>query len=81
VFLPDEVLTDIFRQANKDKGAIPVRVTINESPFIQTLVKFKGDWRLYINMKMLKKSPSRIGETVELFVEFDPVKRIIEPHH
>jgi hypothetical protein len=80
VFVPEEVLTDIFRQANKDKGAIPIKGTINGSPYKQTLVRFKGNWRLYINMKMLKNSPNRIGETVELFVEFDPVKRIIEPH-
>jgi hypothetical protein len=80
VFVPDEVLRDIFRQSNKVKGAIPIRGTINGIPYKQTLVRFKGDWRLYINMKMLKNSPKRIGETIELSIEFDPIKRIIEPH-
>ena len=80
MLVPDEVLSAIFRQAQKDKGAIPIRGTINGSPYKQTLVRFRGDWRLYINMIMLKNSPKRIGETVEISVEFDPVKRVIEPH-
>ena len=80
VLVPDKVLKNIFRQAKKDKGAIPIRGTINGSPYKQTLVRFKGDWRLYINTLMLKNSTKRIGETIEISVEFDPIKRVIEPH-
>jgi len=80
VLVPDEVLSAVFKQAQKGKGAIPIRGTINGSPYKQTLVRFRGDWRLYINMIMLKNSPKRIGETIEISVEFDPVIRVIEPH-
>ena len=80
VLVPSQVLSDIFIQAQKDKGAIPIKGTVNDKPYIQTLVRFKGEWRLYINMKMLTNSPKRIGETIEITIEFDPVKRIIKPH-
>ena len=80
VFVPNQVLSDIFIQAQKDKGAIPIKGTVNGKPYKQTLVRFKGEWRLYINMKMLKNSPKRIGETIEITIEFDPIKRIIKPH-
>ena len=80
VFLPVEILEKIFFQAGKNKGGIPVRGTINHQAFQQTLVKFRGDWRLYINMEMLKDSPPRIGETIELTLSFDPADRSIEPH-
>ncbi|MBS1651819.1 MAG: YdeI/OmpD-associated family protein [Bacteroidetes bacterium] len=80
VFVPDEILTNIFSQAKKDKGAIPIRGTINEKPYKQTLLKFKGEWRLYVNTTMLKNSPKKIGETIEIFIEFDPVIRVIQPH-
>ncbi|WP_026969396.1 YdeI/OmpD-associated family protein [Algoriphagus terrigena] len=80
VSIPDVILQRIFRQAEKNKGAIPVRGTINGDPYLQTLVKYSGQWRLYINTSMLDNSPKRIGEVVELTVEFDPVERIIEPH-
>ncbi len=80
VLLPDEVLAEIFREAGKDKGTIPIRGTINGTAYTQTLVRYSGAWRLYINTTMLKNSPKRIGETVEISVAFDPVERVIKPH-
>lgn len=80
VFVPDRILKNIFKQADKDKGPIPIRGAINAQPFKQTLVKYRGDWRLYINTAMLKNSPKRIGETVTIEVEFDPISRTIKPH-
>src|ERR1700745_1811446 len=80
VFVPDRVLKNIFKQADKDKGPIPIRGTINDNPYRQTLVKYRDAWRLYINNSMLKNSPKRIGETVVIAVEFDPVNRNIKPH-
>ena len=77
VLIPLNILNNVFQQANKNKGAIPVRGTINKNNFQQTLVKYSGDWRLYINMKMLKNSPRRIGEIIA--VEIDPSDRTIEP--
>lgn len=78
VFLPDKVLTALFKQAGKDKGPIPIRGSINNNPYKQTLVKFRGAWRLYINTTMLKNSPKRIGEIIELIVEFDLSDRTIK---
>ncbi len=80
VFVPSNILHAIFQQAGKEKGAIPVRGTINGEPYQQTLVKYSGEWRLYINMKMLKNSPRRIGEVITVQIEFDPSDRTIEPH-
>ena len=80
VFVPDRVLKNIFKQAGKDKGPIPIRGTINDNPYRQTLVRYRDAWRLYINNSMLKNSPRRIGETVVIQVEVDPVGRRIKPH-
>jgi hypothetical protein len=80
VYLPTETLENLFLQANKRKGHIPVKGTINGKPFQQTLVKYSGKWRLYINMVMLKNSPKRIGEEIKVEIKFDPSDRTIEPH-
>ena len=80
VFVPDSVLTAIFEQAGKNKGAIPVKGLINGRPYKQTLVKYSNFWRLYINTLMLKDSPSRIGEVIELAIEFDSSDRTIATH-
>ena len=80
VAVPSAVLNELFDEAGRSKGPIPVRGTINGRPFQQTLVRFRGAWRLYVNMAMLDDSPRRIGELIEVAVSFDPGDRGIEPH-
>ncbi|MDX1911106.1 MAG: YdeI/OmpD-associated family protein [Saprospiraceae bacterium] len=79
VTLPGEVLEDLFGQAGKRKGPIPVRGRINGASYRQTLVRYAGAWRLYVNTTMLKDSPKRIGEQIELTVEYDPEVRNVAP--
>ncbi|MDD2766605.1 MAG: DUF1905 domain-containing protein [Candidatus Moranbacteria bacterium] len=79
VSVPEDILQDIFDQAKKERGHIPIKGTINGKPYKQTLVKYAGEWRLYINTTMLKNSPQRISETVELTITFDPESREIIP--
>ncbi len=80
VQVPEVILSEIFIQARKDKGYIPIKGTINKVPYSQTLVKYSGLWRLYINLSMLKDSPKRIGETIEVTIEYDSSDRTIQPH-
>lgn len=79
VFVPDDILQQIFKQAGKDKGHISIKGTINDKPYKQTLVKYSGAWRLYINTSMLKNSPKRIGETISISVAIDTESREITP--
>ena len=80
VTVPDKILQKIFKQAAKDKGHIPVTGTVNEKTFKQTLVKYSGAWRLYINTTMLPHSPKKVGERVAITIAFDPEDRTILPH-
>ena len=54
------------------KGPIPVRGKVNGAEFRQTLVKYAGAWRLYVNGVMLKASGTTVGDEVRIEVEFDP---------
>lgn len=80
VFLPDKVLNEIFETSGKNKSPIPVKGTVNGKEFKQNLMKYLGEWRLYINITMLKDSPKRIGEMLKIFVEFDHSDRTISIH-
>lgn len=80
VDVPARILAKIFLQAGKDKGPIPIRGTVNGEAYTQTLVKYQGSWRLYVNARMLSNSPQRIGETLTVTVVFDQADRTIEPH-
>ena len=79
VFVPDDILREIFSQVGRERGPIPVQGTVNGKTYRQTLVRYSGDWRLYINTTMLKNSPKKIGETIEVTIDFDRASRAIEP--
>ena len=80
VLIPAEILDSLFVAAARSKSPIPVRGSINGKPYLQTLMKYRGEWRLYINMKMLTDSPRRIGERIQVEIEYDPEDRTITPH-
>ncbi|MPT31911.1 MAG: DUF1905 domain-containing protein [Chryseobacterium sp.] len=75
VFVPENILAKIFEVSRKSKSPISVKGKVNDVRFTQTLVKYSGEWRLYINLKMLENSPKRIGETLEIELEFDSSER------
>ncbi|WP_104382785.1 YdeI/OmpD-associated family protein [Sphingobacterium sp. HMA12] len=80
VFVPDEILHNLFAEARVDKGHIPISGKVNGKDYKQTLLRYKGEWRLYINTQMLANSPKRIGELLEVSVVFDPTERSLVPH-
>lgn len=80
VFIPEEILNEIFKTSGKNKSPIPVKGMVNGKEFKQNLMRYSGEWRLYINLTMLKDSPKRIGEILEISVEFDDSDRTISMH-
>ena len=80
VQVPEVILSKVFTDAGKTKGHIPIKGKVNNLPYQQTLVKYSGLWRLYINMQMLKDSPKRIGEEIKVTIAFDSSDRTIKPH-
>lgn len=77
VFIPEEILEKIFETSGRNKSPIPVKGTVNGKEYTQNLMKYLGEWRLYINMIMLKDSPKRVGETIEVCVEYDEKDRTL----
>jgi len=80
VFVPEEILQQLFKTAGRSKSPIPVYGKINGVPYTQTLVRYSGNWRLYINTTMLPDSPARIGEPVALTIQVDKKDRTLVPH-
>ena len=75
VFVPAKILKQLFEEAKKDRGAIPILVKLEGSQFTQTLVKYAGKWRLYLNGPMRKAAGKDVGEIVKVEIEFDPAER------
>lgn len=77
---PDDVLQTVFKQAGRKTSPIPIKGKINGAKFQQSLVRYQGDWRLYVNIIMARaakikfsKSISEIvGKVATFEVEFNP---------
>lgn len=80
VFIPENILKTIFDQSGKNKSPIAVKGMVNGKEFKQNLMKYLGEWRLYVNLTMLKNSPKRIGEIIEVVLEYDDSNRSIPIH-
>jgi hypothetical protein len=80
VFLPDRVLQQIFAQAGKNTGKIPVKIKIDGHEFPQTLIKWSGSWRLYLNTPMRKAAQKDVGDVAKFEIEYDPIVRTVPMH-
>lgn len=80
VLLPANVLKELFSQSGKSKGPIPVKGLLNGKKFTQTLVKYSGKWRLYLNTPMRKATGIDVGDIANVSIEFDSTPRIIPVH-
>ena len=80
VYLPENVLKSIFNQAKKEKGKIPVKIKIDGHEFPQTLIKYSGQWRLYLNTPMRKAAKKDIGDKATFEIWFDTDERIVPAH-
>jgi hypothetical protein len=77
---PAKTITFLLQRAGKTKGPIPVNGTLNGHKFTQTLVKFQGKWRLYLNTPMRKKAGIDVGDMTMVAIEFDPKERTTSMH-
>ena len=50
--VPDRIVRKLHQVANKETGPIPVAGHLRGRAFSTTVVKFRGVWRLYLNMAM-----------------------------
>jgi hypothetical protein len=77
VDVPDEVLEYLFKKAGKNKGPIPVKGKLNGKKFTQTVVKYGGAWRLYLNGPMRKSAGIDTGDTAHVELDFDRAPRTL----
>lgn len=76
---PDAILERIFQQADKKTSPITIYGKINGASFRQSLVRYQGDWRLYVNIIMANAAKIRfsksiteiVGRKVSFEIEFD----------
>jgi uncharacterized protein YdeI (YjbR/CyaY-like superfamily) len=78
VYLPETVLKALFEQAGREKGPIPVKGKMNGKKFKQTVVKYQGTWRLYLNTAMREAAGVEVGDIAQIEIDFDSGPRTIK---
>jgi bacteriocin resistance YdeI/OmpD-like protein/uncharacterized protein DUF1905 len=76
VSVPAVHLKALFRAAGGSSGPLPILVSIHGVAFKQTLVKYQGEWRLYLNARMRRVAGKEAGQRLVLSVDFDPTPRV-----
>ncbi len=77
VEIPDDILRALQKQAGKEKSPLPVKGTLQGISYIQTVVKFRDVWRLYLNTPMRHASKTEVGDRVMVEIAYDSVPRNI----
>ncbi len=77
VRVPREVLEEVMRQAGRSKGPLAVRGRLNGSPFVQTVVKYRGVWRLYLNTAMRRAAGIDVGAVAWIHLWHDEAPRTV----
>lgn len=78
--VPERVIKELRRTALKRTGPIPVRGSLNGRRFAQTVVKFRGSWRLYLNTGMRHAAKLDVGDKATVGIRFDPMPPPVPMH-
>lgn len=77
VQVPAGILRKLQQDADKEKGPIPVKGTLQSRSFSATVVRFRGMWRLYLNTAMRRDANAEVGDQVIVGVRFDNSPRTV----
>lgn len=56
------------------KTKIPVIAEINKYKFKTTIIKYSGEYRLYINGLTIKGAKVQVGDVVNIEIEYNPIE-------
>jgi hypothetical protein len=76
VDVPALVVAALLRAAKKKAGPIPVKCRLGATQFMSTVLKYRGDWRLYLNAPERRSAAIDAGDSIKLKLTFDAVPRM-----
>ncbi len=80
VLVPSSVLDYLLKKFGRPKGQVPVLLTIHKTEFDQMLVRYAGEWRLYLNTPMRKAAGKEVGDEISISIKYDHEERITPMH-
>ncbi len=75
-FLRNIVENSLGRGRNKKSAPVQVKCDLNGTIFDANVVRYMGDWRLYLNTPMRKSVKKDVGDRIKIKLSYDPTVRM-----
>ncbi len=76
VDVPEKIVDALLRQAGKNSAPVQVICNLDGVEFDANIVRYAGDWRLYLNTPVRKSAGKDVGDTVKITLAYDPSVRM-----
>ena len=76
VDVPASIVAALLRMANKKNTPVQVKCDLNGTVFDANVVRYMGNWRLYLNTPVRKSAKKDVGDTIKIKISYDPTIRM-----
>jgi hypothetical protein len=76
VNVPEKIVKNLLAAAGKKSAPVQVKCVLNGVDFDANVVRYSGDWRLYLNMVTRRNAGCDIGDKVKIHLAYDPSIRM-----
>ena len=76
VDVPANIVETLLRTANKKNAPVQVKCDLNGTVFDANVVRYMGNWRLYLNTPMRKSAKKDVGDKIRIKLSYDPATRM-----
>lgn len=74
--MPTDIVVALLKAANKKATPVQVKCDLHGTLFDANVVRYAGNWRLYLNTPVRKSSRKDVGDSVEVTLHYDPTIRM-----
>jgi hypothetical protein len=74
--VPEEIVKSLLAAAGKKSAPVQVKCVLNGVKFDANVVRYSGDWRLYLNLVTRRAANCDIGDRVKIHLAYDPSMRM-----
>ena len=74
--VPEKIVKNLLATAGKKSAPVQVKCHLNGVDFAANVVRYSGDWRLYLNLVTRRASGCDIGDKVKIHFAYDPSVRM-----
>jgi len=76
VNVPEKIVKSLLAAAEKKSAPVQVKCILNGVDFDANIVRYSGDWRLYLNLVTRRAAGCDIGDRVKIHLAYDPSMRM-----